>query len=400
MFTLNGRTLQAGDIERALMEAAVEQVRSQLRERLGAIRLPSTGEFPTVRIEGETLEDLRAWVEGSPDLIAHVKSTLGSDNSEGLNFIARAPTVAEPKAFLSYGWEDRALAKTIAETLVANGIQTWWADWEINFGDSIRQKIDAGLADCTHFIVLLTPTSVTRPWVNQEIDAGLIRKIEDQRVFVPLRHGLPVAQLPPLIRGLLSPEVKADGTDLAALIQQIHGIHRRPALGAPPPITKMPNTGYTAAATAVAAAFVSSAVDATVGEVQFNVSELADKTGLSAEDVEDALHELRSFFITGADQYLAKGTLYATFDHHFVGFDPGADALTLAADLVNDPSFPHEPRLIAERYGWSARRLNPAISYLAMRGAANVLEVMDSGRFVAATVSGTPDTRRFVKSRN
>src|SRR5690348_15522632 len=107
MLTLNGKPLGPGDLERSLMEAAVEQVRLQLRERLGSIRLPSTGEFPTVRIDGETIEELQAWVEGSPELIEHVKSTLGSEESEDLNFIARTPTVAEIKVFLSYGWEDR-----------------------------------------------------------------------------------------------------------------------------------------------------------------------------------------------------------------------------------------------------------------------------------------------------
>ena len=56
--------------------------------------------------------------------------------------------------------------------------------------------------------------------------------------------------------------------------------------------------------------------------------------------------------------------LYATFDKHFQGWDPATDALRIAADFINDPSFPSQPQDIAERYNWTPRRLNPALSYL------------------------------------
>jgi hypothetical protein len=36
-----------------------------------------------------------------------------------------------PNAFLSFAWEDHETAKATAEALQANGIETWWAEWEI-----------------------------------------------------------------------------------------------------------------------------------------------------------------------------------------------------------------------------------------------------------------------------
>lgn len=401
MSTFKGISLRSGAFERSIKEAVLEKVRSHWRERLGAIRLPTTGEFPTVRFEGDTPEDLQAWIEGSPELIAHMKSVLGPEGSVGLHFSERADAISTPKVFLSYGWEDRELAKLIAQTLVANGIHTWWAEWEINYGDSLRQKIDAGLSNCTHFIVLLTPVSVTKPWVNQEMDAGLIRKIEDKRGFIPLRHQLPVNQLPPLIRGTLSPEVNAQATDLNPLIQQIHGIHRRPALGVPPPITRVPQTEYSAAATAVAQVIVKEATHGYMAEVQFSMAEMAEKTALAEEDAEDAIYELRRFFIpAGQDHYAVKDAFYAAFDGHFMGFHPAEDALRLAADLANDDAFPGDPRSIAERYGWEPRRLNSAITYLAERDVVHTNGGIGTAPFVTGAIVGTADTRRFVKSRN
>jgi hypothetical protein len=52
--------------------------------------------------------------------------------------------ILPPKVFLSYAFEDTALADKIANTLQQNGIDTWWAGWCIRAGDSIRQRIDEG----------------------------------------------------------------------------------------------------------------------------------------------------------------------------------------------------------------------------------------------------------------
>src|SRR3546814_5313470 len=50
----------------------------------------------------------------------------------------------------------------IARALMDAGIDTWWDGWSIAAGDSIRRKLDEGLANCTHFLVLLTPISIAK----------------------------------------------------------------------------------------------------------------------------------------------------------------------------------------------------------------------------------------------
>ena len=95
-----------------------------------------------------------------------------------------------PKVFLSYTSDDIELARRIAESLMAAGIDTWWDKWCIYPGDSLRQKIDEGLTDCTHFLVLLTPQSIDKPWVKAEMDAAFVQKVEDQCKFLPVRHDM------------------------------------------------------------------------------------------------------------------------------------------------------------------------------------------------------------------
>ena len=75
--------------------------------------------------------------------------------------------------------------------------------------------------------------------------------------------------------------------------------------------------------------------------------------------------------------------LFVTFEKHFKEWDAGTDALRVAADFVNDPSFPGEPDQIAERYGWEPRRLNPALAYLINRKLIHSIVVMAMGPWVA-----------------
>jgi len=71
--------------------------------------------------------------------------------------------MATPNVFLCHASEDKDLARQIATDFRAAGIETFFDEWEIRAGDSLRQRIETGLTDCTHFVVLLTPQSILKP---------------------------------------------------------------------------------------------------------------------------------------------------------------------------------------------------------------------------------------------
>jgi hypothetical protein len=413
-FEFNGKPFDPRNFEEIMLKAVMEAVAEKLRQRIGAIRHPETGEFPTIVVSGTSLHDLSLRVEGSPELLALVNKRLRNINGEdeqdnvdqsgasGIIAVTEGAMITNPKVFLSYAWEDRNLAEKIAKGLMAKGIDTWWAGWCIGAGDSLRQKIDEGLSDCTHFLVLLTPNSVTKPWVNQEIDAGLTRKILRQAKFIPIRHALAIEALPPLLSGMLSPEIKDFEADLLQLVNDIYGVTRKPAIGEPPPAVvsaSRQETGYSAAASAIARIFVEGSPNALFGDLQLTIDDLQTRTGLSEEDVEDALYELSDFVNVKFSRALAKEKLYVEFDKYWQSWDPARDALRLAADLVNDPQFPHGTKEIADRYGWPPRRINPAIAYLLGRSLIRNSRVLGSSPWITVWVDKTDDTRRFVRNR-
>jgi len=398
-FTIDGKAVNTGDLKKELMRVMAAKLAQSFRDKFSAIRHPETGEFARVVVLGDTLEDMSVRVEGSPELIELVRARVSPEEA-GMVTLTSDTSATPPRAFLSYGSEDRDLAKMVADGLQANGVETWWAEWEIRSGDSIRRKIDAGLNDCTHFIVLLTPTSITRPWVNEEIDAGFMRKVGAKSRFIPLRHGLAVDMLPPLMSGILSPEVDASASNLQQLVNDIHEISTKPVLGKAPVAAAPVRTGYSAAANAVAQLFVKESSHGQFADPQFSINGIIERTGLTEDDVKDALHEIRHFVDTHFDRVLPKAALFSEFDRHWQSWDPAHDALKLAADMINDKEFPTEPKIIAERYGWSARRLNPAMTHLRERNAARLLDTIGSGPFVTCRINSIDGTRRFVKSRS
>lgn len=308
-----------------------------------------------------------------------------------------------PKVFLSFAFEDMALAGKIAHTLQAGGVDTWWAEWCISAGDSIRQRIDDGLQGCTHFVVLLTPNSIEKPWVNAEIDAGLIRKLSLTTKFIPLRSGLPASALSPLLQGMLSPEIDPHRFDLAQLISDIHGVSRKPPLGPPPAVHKIPpavvNTGLSVAAMAVARLFVMRSKYGKPYDPVFTLPALAVELQLTEEDTQDAVCELHPFLRNYRDEIISpEDSLFVVFDPLWLPWSSETDALKVASGLVNDPDFPKEQEKIADYFEWPARRLNPAISYLAHRGLIIFSTSKRGDQWNYSVIMKNDETRRFVKN--
>lgn len=400
----NGKPFNPQTFTETLLKAAMESVAGQMHDKVSSIRHPVTGEFPTVVVSGTSLEDINMRIEGSPELLALVNERLGVTHGTDSGNDPEQMDATTPKVFLSYAWEDRDLASQIAHALQANGIDTWWAEWCMSAGDSLRQKIEEGLGDCSHFVVLLTPNSISKPWVNLEIDAGLMLKLQSQVKFIPLRYQLPVEQLTPLLRGMLSPSVENPEQDINQLINDIHGVTKKPALGKPANMPTMGihanDSGYSSAANAIAKMFVISSKHARKFDPWLDIDQIIKETGLSEEDVVDAVHELRGMVtVHSKNRFYPENELFATFDRFWMPWNPKDDAVTLAADMVNDSEFPISPENIAERYDWDARRLNPAMAYLVNRKLVRDNTCLGTGDWLVTRIMRTDETRRFVKSR-
>lgn len=263
------------------------------------------------------------------------------------------------------------------------------------------QPACGGVATCTHFVVLLTEASINKPWVNEEIDAGLILHIDGSARLIPVRHNLEISQLPVLLKTRNCPSISEDQYSFKNLLEDILEINKKPALG------KTPNEGiyceskYSKAATRIARIFVERSTDACSHSGATKIQELIEETGMSIEAIEDALHELRAFIATQRDATVyPSASLFSEFDHLFKPWNPEEDALYLANLLNNEDSFPTETKLIDSKILWGPRRLNSAISYLVDRNAISTDVYMGTAPYISYRCNATPETRRYIKSQS
>ena len=251
--------------------------------------------------------------------------------------------------------------------------------------------------------MLLTPASVDKPWVRQEMDAGLIRKLSSGAKFIALRSGLSPSALPPLLQGSLSPAVDATSFDVNQLINDIHGISKKPALGPAPAIVRQAKgaqTGYSAAASTLAKYFVEITDLGRKFEPFAKVEDISAATGLSNDDIVDAAHELSGLVtVHQLGSFYPEEELFVRFDKFWKPWDPAADALTIATHLNNDDAFPPRAEEIASILGWEPRRINPALAFLCQRKLVHEIRAINTGPWLVNAIRKTDATRRFVKSR-
>ena len=125
------------------------------------------------------------------------------------------------------GW----LRRPARHELASLGISPWLDKWEIRPGDSLVQKLfDEGVATADAVIVVVSQYSAGKRWVRAELDAAMVRKInEDTRLILRLDE----PPCPPRLKccsgtTLHAPKRIREAARLMA--DTIHGRDTRPAV--------------------------------------------------------------------------------------------------------------------------------------------------------------------------
>ena len=94
--------------------------------------------------------------------------------------------------FISHGWHDRWIARQLARAIRDEAGAVPIVDiFDIKKGDRIDERIREMLPGCDELVALLTPWSVTRNWVWNEIGAAWIL---DKRIVAVL-YGVTLSEI-------------------------------------------------------------------------------------------------------------------------------------------------------------------------------------------------------------
>lgn len=86
--------------------------------------------------------------------------------------------------FISYSHEDKKFVDILARNLILAKNSVWVDSWEINVGDSLFDKVQEAIRDSSALIAVLSKSSVRSTWCTKELNAGLIRELDERRVIV------------------------------------------------------------------------------------------------------------------------------------------------------------------------------------------------------------------------
>jgi hypothetical protein len=88
------------------------------------------------------------------------------------------------KVFVSHNAKDKPFVRRIVSDLRESGVELWVDELEMGVGDSLMTKIQTGLSEAKHFIVVLSNNSIESKWVAKELTAALSMELASGETFV------------------------------------------------------------------------------------------------------------------------------------------------------------------------------------------------------------------------
>jgi TIR domain len=151
---------------------------------------------------------------------------------------------AHPKVFVSHASEDKdRFVRAFATQLREKGIEAWVDEWEIYPGDSLVRKIyEAGIRAAQAVLIVLSRNSVDKPWVKDELDVSVIRRIEEGMRIIPLV--LDDCAIPTALRATLHvkiPDLNNFDAQLSRVVDTLYGRSEKPPLGPAPAYIQNPS---------------------------------------------------------------------------------------------------------------------------------------------------------------
>lgn len=92
--------------------------------------------------------------------------------------------------FISHAAEDKNFVRPLAKALKKEGFKVWYDEFELKVGDSLRQKIDYGLANSRYGVVVISNHFINKNWTAYELNGMVTREIDGVKVVLPLWHNI------------------------------------------------------------------------------------------------------------------------------------------------------------------------------------------------------------------
>lgn len=140
-----------------------------------------------------------------------------------------------PKAFVCHSSKDnKRFVLDFATRLRERGIKAWLDKWELLLGDSLVDKIyEDGIKSCNAFIIILSKHSINSKWVKDELDIGVVQKIEKHTRLIPIIIDEDI-EIPTVLSATVwekIPDLESYDDEFEVIVNSILGVTDKPPLG-------------------------------------------------------------------------------------------------------------------------------------------------------------------------
>jgi hypothetical protein len=157
------------------------------------LQIPNSGQW-YVAVDMQGLQgSTRASVRTLPGVLPEIRE---APLSTVPSLVREQPPRVEPGAdafdvFISHASEDKeSIVRSLATELSDQGLKVWYDEFTLRIGDSLRQKIDKGLAKSRVGLVVLSPSFVAKGWTNYELDGIVTRSVSGEQILLPIWHNI------------------------------------------------------------------------------------------------------------------------------------------------------------------------------------------------------------------
>lgn len=129
----------------------------------------------------------------------------------------------EHDVFISHASEDKEdFVEPLATALIEAGLKVWYDRFELKLGDSLREKIDQGLANSRYGVVVLSRAFFSKEWPKSELDALVTRQnSEGKKVILPIWHNVTADEVRRFSPILASKMAARSSDGIEAVVAQI-----------------------------------------------------------------------------------------------------------------------------------------------------------------------------------
>lgn len=126
-----------------------------------------------------------------PSLTTIPSLYLGTSNNDQIDAFLYDDYEKEYDVFISHASEDKdEVARPLAEALRNNGLSVWYDEFELRIGDSLRRKIDKGIANSNFGVIVISRDFISKGWTNYELDGLITRAVSGEQTMLPIWHNV------------------------------------------------------------------------------------------------------------------------------------------------------------------------------------------------------------------